>query len=216
MSTRYVMQEMNDLNNEGKTLLYPRMVMREPCDLDELARMVSDGSTYGTGEIKGVIEQVTHWMAMMMAMGRSVKIPGLGTFTPLLALKKGKERENPDGSGTKRNAASIRVGSIGFRVDKELVDETDRHCTLERSPEKATRTLSKYTPEERLALAKRYLEKHPSMTLDVYAALTDVSKSTASRELRRWREMPESGIGVSGWGTHKVYVLRKPVSGEEG
>ena len=131
--------------------------------------------------------------------------------------EKGKERENPDGSGTKRNAASIRVGSIGFRVDKELVDETDRHCTLERSPEKATRHLSKYTPEERLALAKRYLEKHPSMTLDVYAALTGFSVYLEpavytleytvilenGRQIRKTRSLP---VSAPQWPTETILL----------
>lgn len=216
MSTKYIMQEMNDLNNTGKTVLYPRMVLYKRCCLDELAERVAAGSTYGVGEIKGMITQVASWMALMMASGRPVKIDGIGTFTPSLALKKGKERENPDGSGTKRNAMSIKVGNINFRADKELIKETHRLCRLERSQEKSTRNLSKYTPEERLERAKKYLSTHPTMTIGTYCALTGLGKGAAGKELRRWREMPESGIGVSGWGTHKVYVLRKPVSGEEG
>ncbi len=210
MSAKYFMQEMNDLNNEGKTLLYPRMELQERCCLTELAERVAAGSTYGVGEVKGIILQMTSWMSWMMAQGRPVKIDGIGTFTPALELKEGKERERADGSGTKRNAMSIKVGNINFRADKELIRETDRLCRLERSKKKSARHVSRYTPEERLAQAKKYLALHQTMNIGAYCAITGLGRGAAGKELKRWSETPDSGIGTSGWGTHKVYVLKSP------
>ena len=200
------MQEMVDLHNEGKTLLYPRMELREGCGLDELARQVAEGTTFGAGEVKGVICQVARRMAMMMAMGRPVTLDGIGTFTPALGLKKGREREEADGSGRRRNAASIEVSGVNFRVDKELVHELRRYCRLERSPRQRKLCRSPYSPEERLALAGRYLEKHPMMRVGTYAALTGLSCTTAGLELRRWAQTEGSGIGAQGMGSHRVYV----------
>ena len=51
-----------------------------------------------------------------------------------------------------------------------------------------------------------------SSGVDTYASLTGLSRTTAGKELRRWYETEGSGIGISGMGTHRVYVLR---GGEE-
>ena len=207
MSAKYVMQEVKDLNNEGRTLLYPRMELQEVCGLDELARQVAAGTTFGVGEVTGVISLVARWMAVMMGQGRPVKLDGVGTFTPALGLKKGREREEPDGSGARRNAASIEVSGVHFRVDKELVRELRRNCRLERSPEQRRLCRPTYSPQERLALAQAYLRRHPVMRVADYAALTGLSRTTAGQELRRWVQTEGSGIGAQGMASHRVYVL---------
>ena len=205
---QYAMQEVNDLNNEGETLLYPRMVIEGCFDMDEVIRRVARTTTFSSGDVKGVLEAVRLEMAYMMASGYSVRLDGIGTFTPSLALRKGKERETPDGE-SRRNATSIKVGSINFRVDKEWVREVDSNCHLTRKTGGYKRHVSKYTPEERLALAQRYLETHSELTVLGYAYLTGLSRTTAGRELRRWHETEGSGIDIKGFGSHRVYVRER-------
>lgn len=123
------MQEMSDLNHEGETLLYPRMVITDCCPTAELAERIAANSTFSPGEAAGLIRQLADEMAAVMASGRSVRLDGIGTFTPTLALEHDKKREAPDGSGSRRNATSIRVGGVGFRVNRRLVSETDR-CAI--------------------------------------------------------------------------------------
>lgn len=62
------------------------------------------------------------------------EIEGIGV--PSLELKGSKEREPVDGSETRGNAESIRVGNITFRLDKSLLNEVNLHCRLERTPGK--------------------------------------------------------------------------------
>lgn len=56
--------------------------------------------------------------------GYSVKIENLGVFTPALGLMKGRERESGEEDDTKRNAVSICLKDIHFKVDKELLHRT--------------------------------------------------------------------------------------------
>ena len=57
-----------------------------------------------------------------MAEGRSVKIDGIGTFTAsLVPLYKDKEREGAEEGSEHRNAQSIYVGNVNFRVDKIML-----------------------------------------------------------------------------------------------
>lgn len=205
----YTMQEVEDLNNAGKTLLYPRMIIEGKCGSDELAKAMTRGTFISSGEAKAMLCLLGREIAKQMALGRSVKIDGVGLFSPSLGIKKGKERENADGSGTRRNASSIMVNGVHFRPDKELLVETDRRCNLSRAKTKFARHRSRYTPEQRLDLARQLLADQPFITVKGYALLTGLSQTTAGRELRRWAETPGSGIGKDGFGTHRVYVAKE-------
>ena len=110
-----------------------------------------------------------------------------------------------DGEGEKLNARSIEVNGINFRVDKRLVQETDQGCVLERGPVCRLRR-SPYTLEERLRLALDYLKENGVMRVMDYVRLTGLSRSTAARELKAFRQDPASGLTFSGRGTAKVYV----------
>ena len=109
-----------------------------------------------------------------------------------------------------RNAVSFCLQNIHFKVDKELLYRTARHCHLKRSTDKFQRSSQMFSPQERLERAKKYLEKNSFMTQADYCQLTGLLKSAASRELREWIANPESGIDYKGRGTHKIYILRKP------
>jgi hypothetical protein len=143
-----------------------------------------------------------------MAEGKSVKLDGIGTFSPSLALCKDKEREKTGEGETHRNARSIVVGSVNFRVDRKMVRRINGRCLLERAPWKSQRSSQKYTPEQRLALAVRYLEKHSFLTVYEYRRLTGLLRTTATNELRQWAYTPGSGIGIDGRGTHRVYIKK--------
>ena len=201
------MQEMNNLHQDGETLLYPRMIIRDCCGTEELASTISEESSFTPGEVMGMMRQLCRKMAAAMAEGRSVKLDGLGTFSPSLALRKGRERETTDGSGKRRNAGSIEVGSVNFRADRMMVQEINHRCHLERSPKKFVRHVSKFTPEERLAKAQQFLEEHPMMTVSDYTRMTGLSRTMAGQELRRWVQTEGSGIASQGMASHRVYVL---------
>lgn len=209
MSAEYTMQEMNNLHQDGETLLYPRMIIRDCCGTEELASTISEESSFTPGEVMGMMRQLCRKMAAAMAEGRSVKLDGLGTFSPSLALRKGRERETTDGSGKRRNAGSIEVGSVNFRADRMMVQEINHRCHLERSPRKFVRHVSKFTPEERLAKAQQFLEEHPMMTVSDYTRMTGLSRTMAGQELRKWYTTPGSGIDIAGSGSHRVYIKRK-------
>ena len=147
-------------------------------------------------------------MAHQMAEGKSVKLDGIGTFSPSLALCKDKEREKAGEGETHRNARSIVVGNVNFRVDRKMVRRINGRCLLERAPWKSQRSSQKYTPAQRLALAVRYLEEHPFLTVYEYRKLTGLLRTAATNELRQWAYTPGSGIGIDGRGTHRVYIKK--------
>lgn len=205
----YEMQESNLPNEEGKRILFPRMKLWNQVNLEYIASNINYASTFTPEDIIGLVHSLTQEIAYQMAQGNSVKVDGLGIFTPALGLRKGKERESGEKKGQRRNAMSICVQNINFRADKQFIEETGRRCILNRSEIKPNRSSSKYTPEQRLQLAQKYLEEHPYMRVNDYCQLTGLLRNTAAKELKHWREMPETGITTNGRGSHKLYVKRK-------
>ncbi|WP_106827758.1 HU family DNA-binding protein [Parabacteroides pacaensis] len=213
---QYEMQEMNLPNEEGKRILYPRLILTGQKDTNFLAKLLARGTTFNAGEVSGLLQGLADEMALLLGQGYSIKLNGIGTFTPSLALRKDKEREEAGEDATRRNARSIEIGGIKFRPEKEFVRSTNRGCTLERSQQKFRRSSKKYTPQQRLKRALQYLDKYPYMTIADYAALTGLCHTTASLELKSWRQQPDSEITVSGCGTHRVYIRRAKREEETG
>lgn len=154
-----------------------------------------------------MITTVAEELARCMAEGQSVTLDGIGTFKPQLGVVKEKEMDTLDGDEPKRNARSIEVNGISFRADKDLIRETNRRCELTRGG--ISRIQKPHTTEEeRLALALTYLEDHPFLRIKDYASLTGLKQTSATLELRRFSQDPESGITISGRGSHRVYVRK--------
>ena len=191
MTTRYQMKEMPDLQGTGEPITYPKMVMTGQTSTRELAEYIAMTSGFSKGVTEGIICELGEALA------------------PALSIYPDKEREQPQESTTKRNARSIYVSGVNFRTDKALIRETNHWCELERASWKPARSSKKYTPEQRLALAHQYLDKHAFLTVSIYRQLTGLVRSTATVELRKWAHTPGSGIDTSGIGSHKVYVKRK-------
>lgn len=205
----YNMQELNLPNEEGKRILYPRIKLYGQVDLNTIASKVSYGSSFTKGDVVGLVQAITDEIAYQMSQGYSVKIENLGVFTPALGLLKDRERETGEEGDTKRNAASICLKNIQFKVDKELLFRTAQSCHFKRSVEKFRQSSQLFSPQERLERATEYLKQNTFMTLADYCRLTGLLKTSASRELKTWLGNPETHLDYKGRGTHKIYILRK-------
>lgn len=209
---RYIMEEMPDLQKTGKRITYPKFARIDNADIKELAKRVGDVSGFSPGDIEGVLLQTAIEMAHLMAEGRSVKINGIGTFTPSLTLGRDKEREDAEGGGKHRNAQSIFVGGVNFRVDRTMIRNISERCRLERAPWKPQRSSQKFTPKQRLALALKYLDEHPFLTVREYRRITGLLQTAATKELQQWGSLPDSGIGIAGRGPHRIYIKKEVVA----
>ena len=86
MTTRYQMKEMPDLQGTGEPITYPKMVMTGQTGTRELAEYIAMTSGFSKGVTEGIICELGEALAHEMGMGRSVKIEGLGVFTPALSI----------------------------------------------------------------------------------------------------------------------------------
>ena len=205
---QYIKKEMADLHRNGVKQVCYRLKSNGTVELGELAQECTRGTTFAEGEIRGVVMTLLEGMVRNMSRGFSVHIDGLGTLTPKIGLREDAEPEVLDGEGRKRNAQSLHVTGVSFRADKELVKRLDLRCKLEKGSVSRIRK-SKYTEEQRLEKARRFLQEHTVMRLGDYYRMVGLSRTAASLELRKWESDVTTGIASEGSYSAKVYVLRK-------
>ena len=92
----YQMQTSNLPNEDGEKILFPRIKIWGQVDLDYLAQRINYASTFTPGDIIGLVKSLTQAIAREMGEGHSVKVDGLGVFTPSLGLREGFERESAE------------------------------------------------------------------------------------------------------------------------
>ncbi len=90
-----------------------------------------------------------------------------------------------------------------------MIRNINERCRLERAPWKPQRSSKKFTPEQRLTLALKFLDEHAFLTVRNYQRLTGLLQTAATKELKQWADLPESGIDIAGRGSHRVYVKKK-------
>lgn len=208
LMARYIKKEMADLNGTGKKQAYYRLQTWRKLSHDEFIKHCAyAGSGVNRAMMEAVLAAVAERLPMLLGMEYSVRIDGLGTFSVKLGVRKDKEQDTFEEGEQKRNARTIEVSGIGFRADKELVAKTDRECELERGGVSRLR-VSKYSLEQRMAMAKDYVEQNAYMRVRDYAAMTGLSQSKASIELRQLCERPDVGFEAKGRGGHRVYVRK--------
>ena len=207
MYAKYIKKEIADLNGTGHTQAIYKM-KTQAMSHDEFVDLCSREGAMPKDAIEGVLTLIHDKLALSMAEGFSVKINGLGTFIAKLGMRDGVLPDAFEPGETKHNAKNIKVTGVSYRADKELISNTSRKCVLIKEGEsrlkKPTTTL-----EERIAKARKFLEKKPLMCVMDYAWLTGLSRTTASIELRKIASDPTSGITSTGQNSQKYYCLRK-------
>lgn len=203
---QYIKQEMPNLNGSEEPQVYYRLKTYRNISSKEFVKIISrNDSATDRAAIEGVLIRIADGLAELLGNGCSVNINGVGTFKAGLGLKRDKEMDSFEEDETKRNARSLQLTGINFRADKTLVREANRRCRLERYGESRIRK-SPYSKEQRLQLALEFLEKNGAMHIADYMELTGLSRTTATLELKAFRQDPASGISFVGRGSNKVYV----------
>ena len=182
-------------------------------DYDKVVELINSYSpAFSTATIRGVLDTLPTVLKTYLPMGHTIKIDGLGVFS--LSLKFTNEMDeneetNPqhEASKTKKKYHHVKVKGLNFKVDKKLVAAINSESTFEHSGENAA-LRSPYSFEERAQRALTHIEKHGFITLQDYANLNHLSRSTASRELKKLASDPTSSIQANGAGSHKIWVKK--------
>lgn len=216
---KYILKELPGEMTEGRTVIYPKMQRYSLFDYEMVIQhMCKLSQILNEGIIRTVFDALTDEMLTSLPNGHNIKIDGLGVFSLSLEFDTSKaseeelarKQEFDDGDDPKLRYRRVRIKSINFRPDPELLRRMNRVATFENDGvEFVPQRKSRFCREERLAKAKEIIDKQGFMTLSDYAAATGLSMSGASKDLRQLVADGDSGIIAWGDHTHKVWVRKK-------
>lgn len=206
---KYIKQEMNDLRGTGESRAFYRLERAGHITTEELVKMVSaPGMGVTAGGAMQVLRQVAEQLGCLLGQGYSVTLEGIGSFSATLGLAENKEMDGLADKGERRNARSLVLDGVNYRVATSLLKEANANCKLERGRVSRLQP-SPFSREERLQLAQAYLKENHFMRITNYMELTKQSRSVATKELALFREDEATAITTTGYGNSKLYILRE-------
>ena len=194
----YVIKEMpTGMGNGKKGRIYPKMQVYTEFDYDKVVELVHTNSpAFSQATVRGVLDTLAVVMKSYLPLGHTMKIDNLGVFS--LSLEFADE-------DIQKKYHHVRAKGVNFKVDKRMVEAINKENSFERTTSNPS-SPSPYTLEERLQRALSHIDQHGFITLQEYANLNRLSYSTASRELAKLVDNPQSGIKAKGAASHKVWV----------
>ena len=207
----YVIKEMpSTMGNGKKGRIFPKMQVYTEFDYDKVVELIHTNSpAFSQATIRGVLDTLAVTMKSYLPLGHTMKIDNLGVFSLALqfADEMGENDTQQAASEPKTKYRRVKAKGINFKVDQKLIAGINRENTFERLPESPV-TRSPYTREERLQRALRHIDKHGFITLQDYANINNLTRSSASRELKQLVAEPSSVLRVNGAATHKIWVRK--------
>ena len=212
---KYKLQEMPNLNGVGEKRVYPKIVTDRQLDTNTFVEMTQcHDRAIPKSIVTAVLTDLADNLADMLSKGYTVKLDGIGTFS--LALDFADEKPvNMRSEDDKMAYRKVTVKDVNFKASSEMLKVLKRETELERDMGGVSRLYKKkYTLEERIARTTAWLEKHGFITLQKYASLNSLSRTTASLDLKKLTHGDDAPFSFTGRGSHKVWV-KKDVTEEK-
>ena len=215
----YILKELPGEMTDGKTVVYPKMQVFSLHDYEKVIhnmRVYTNG--IGEGAIRAVFDAFAQAMICWLPLGHTMKIDGLGVFSLSLefdtstASEKAEKliQEIDDEADPKLKYRHVRIKSINFKPDPDLLNNMNKEATFDRvGVDVEVQKTSPYSRAERVAKAKAIIGELGYMTLTDYAIATRQSKSAASKDLKKMVADPDSCITTRGHHSHKIWIERK-------
>ena len=208
---KYKLQELPDMQGEGKRKVYPKMMINRTLNLEDLTeKMKSHHRAFSPSTIEAVVMDLEDMMVEVLSMGYNVKLDGIGTFSLSLGFEDEKPTEMQE-EGDKMLYRKVGVKNVNFKVDPEMLLQLRKETDLEREMS-GVKVIKKnlFSKEERIARALQVIERDGYITLTDYAHINNLSRTAASAELKEITSDVNSPIDWRGNGSHKVWIKKRP------
>ena len=206
---KYKLQEMYDVRQTGERRVYPKLDAYRLLDAEEfIEKMHSYDRAISPSVIRAVLMNLSDTLKRMLSQGYTVKVDELGTFSLSLDFDddKPKVMQQADDKMAYRH---VTVKNVNFKVDPSLLNDLRYETELEREMS-GVKVIKKqlFTLEQRIERALAVIERDGFIGLTDYAAINNLSRTSASRELKLICADPEGALDTKGRGSHKVWVKR--------
>lgn len=201
----YVIQENTGMFNDEKRHFFPRAASTHQISTKEL---IQNATGLRQGEMEKVLPELRDQIIKYVKMGHTVKIDGLGVFSPALKFEdKGvNSTEMMSDEEVKKfyKNKSVVFDTVNFSIDAEWKREMRRSKPVSKQGFIFSNS-DKGPIEDRIARTKAYLEEHGYITIGQYARLHGMANSSAQKEMQILKLNAEYGFG-KGAGGHMVLV----------
>ena len=206
---KYKLQEMYDVRQTGERRVYPKLDAYRLLDAEELIeKMHSYDRAISPSVIRAVLMNLSDTLKRMLSLGYTVKVDELGTFSLSLDFDddKPKVMQQADDKMAYRH---VTVKNVNFKVDPSLLKDLRYETELEREMS-GVKVIKKqlFTLEQRIERALAVIERDGFIGLTDYAAINNLSRTSASQELKMICANPDGSLEAKGRGSHKVWVKK--------
>ncbi|WP_073347149.1 HU family DNA-binding protein [Bacteroides congonensis] len=166
-------------DEEGKETYHARVVNFQHIDTDYLAKEIQIATSLTEGDVKSVLDSLSHFMGDRLREGESVHLDGIGYFQIKLNSK-----EPITSPKLKANQIKLKA-NISFKADIKLKKSVSV-VHLERSklkPHSASRS-----NEEVDKLLTNYFNNNPILTRSDFQRVCGFTPTTAARHIKRLKE----------------------------
>ena len=162
-----------------KVTYHARVVNFQHIDTDYLARQIQTATSLTEGDVKSVLESLSHFMGERLREGESVHLDGIGYFQIKL-----NSQEPITSPKLKANQIKLKA-NISFKADIKLKKSVSV-VHLERS--KVKRHSASRSNEEVDKLLTNYFSNNSILTRPDFQGLCNFTATTAARHIRRLKE----------------------------
>ena len=166
-------------DEEDKEVYHARVVNFQHIDTDYLAKEIQIATSLTEGDVKSVLESLSHFMGDRLREGQSVHLDGIGYFQIKL-----NSQEPITSPKLKANQIKLKA-NISFKADIKLKKSVSV-VHLERS--KVKRHSASRTNEEVDKLLTNYFSNNSILTRPDFQGLCNFTAPTAARHIRRLKE----------------------------
>ena len=206
---KYKLQEMYDVRQTGERRVYPKLDAYRLLDAEEfIEKMHSYDRAISPSVIRAVLMNLSDTLKRMLSQGYTVKVDELGTFSLSLDFDddKPKVMQQADDKMAYRH---VTVKNVNFKVDPSLLKDLRYETELEREMS-GVKVIKKqlFTLEQRIERALAVIERDGFIRLTDDAAINNLSRTSASQELKQICANPDGPLDTKGRGSHKVWVKK--------
>ena len=206
---KFKLQEMYDVRQTGERRVYPKLDAYRLLDAEEfIEKMHSYDRAISPSVIRAVLMNLSDTLKRMLSQGYTVKVDELGTFSLSLDFDDDKPKVMQQ-EDDKMSYRHVTVKNVNFKVDPSLLKDLRYETDLEREMS-GVKVIKKqlFTLEQRIERALAVIARDGFIGLTDYAAINNLSRTSASRELKLICADPEGALDTKGRGSHKVWVKR--------
>lgn len=180
-----------------ETCYFPRLKGNGTINMESLCRMAAkQHSLFHRGVLIAAFDTLQREMARQLAMGKTIRIKGFGSFRPTI------EANGKVEASQRRKKDVVRLKGVSFTPEEEFMDSLGKPDF--RWFPTGSRLLA-YDAEELKAHLTDYFATHSSITRAEFASIFHLGNSTANKYLRQL--LDNSFLTRKGAGKHICYVL---------